>query len=223
MPAQPEAHAVELRVLHVGVVEVEVGLAGEEIVQVILHAPAVPGPGAAAENAQPVVGRRAVGLGVGPHEPVGAIVGAVEPALLEPGMLVRAVADDLVDDDLEPERVRLFHQPVEIAQRAEDRIDVAVVRHVVAEILHRRGEERAQPDGVDAEIGDVVEPLGDADEVADAVAIVVLEGARVDLVDHRAAPPVAIEHGFGRSLLLRHQCLCDHSSRPPARQFAKTF
>ena len=130
--------------------------------------------------------------------------------------------------------MRLLEQPVEIAERAEDRIDVAIVRHVVAEILHRRGEERADSQmRVDAEIGDIVEPLGDADEVADAVAIVVLKRARIDLVDHRAAPPVAIENRLRGGLLLGHQRLRDHADlhgsrsgdggTPPAGDLPKRF
>src|SRR5690606_40712640 len=46
--------------------------------------------------------------------------------------------------------------------------------------------EGREPDGVDAEIGDVVEPLGDADEIADAVAVMVLKRAGIDLVDDGA-------------------------------------
>ena len=42
---------------------------------------------------------------------------------------------------------------------------------------------------VDAERGDVVEPPHDAGQVADAVAVAVLKGARIDLIDHPAAPP----------------------------------
>jgi hypothetical protein len=79
-----------------------------------------------------------------------------------------------------------------VCQRAEDRIDVAVVRDVVAEILHRRGEERRDPDCVGADRGDMAEPGGDALEVADSVIIGILVGARVDLIDQRATPPVLV-------------------------------
>ena len=54
--------------------------------------------------------------------------------------------------------MRLGDQRVEIGERAEERIDVGVVGDVVAEVLHRRGEEGREPDRVDAEIGDVGEP-----------------------------------------------------------------
>jgi hypothetical protein len=74
-PVQPEAHHVEQGFLNFRIVEVQIRLRGEEIVQVILLAVAVPLPGGAAEDRQPVVGRRAIGLGVGPDIPVGLGVG----------------------------------------------------------------------------------------------------------------------------------------------------
>ena len=68
---EPELGLGEQRLDDVGVVEVEVRLLLQEIVQVVLAAPRLPLPGRAAEHREPVVGRRAVGLGVGPDVPVG--------------------------------------------------------------------------------------------------------------------------------------------------------
>jgi hypothetical protein len=70
---------------------------------------------------------------------------------LNHGMLVGGVRNHLIDDDLEPFRMGQFDQFVEIRKRAEHRIDIAVIRHVITEIGHRRLEERRQPDGIDAE------------------------------------------------------------------------
>ena len=70
-----------------------------------------------------------------------------------------------------------------------DRVDVEVVGDVVAEVGHRRAVERRQPDRLGAELREVVEARGDAAQVADAVAVGVGEGARVDLVDRPALPP----------------------------------
>ena len=89
-----------------------------------------------------------------------------------------------------PRRCACVEHHVEVGERAEERVDVAVVGDVVAGVLLRRALERAQPDGVDAEVGEVVEVRRDAGEVADAVARAVGEGARVDLVDHGGAPPL---------------------------------
>ncbi len=84
-------------------------------------------------------------------------------------------------------------QHVEILERAEHGVDRAVVLDVVAVVGHRRLEERRDPDRVDAERGDVLEAPGDAGQIADAVAVAVLKAARVDLIDHRPAPPLV--HG----------------------------
>ena len=187
---EPEPHRRQQPVLHVGVVEVEVGLLGEEVVQVVLIAPGVPGPGAAAEQREPVVRRRAVKLRVGPDVPVGLRVGPARAALAEERVPVGGVRQHLVDDHLQPERVRARHHGVEVGERAEDRVDVCVVGDVVAHVGHRRGEDRRQPDRVDPEIRHVGQALRDAGEVADPVAVRVLERARIDLVCHRPSPPV---------------------------------
>ena len=42
---------------------------------------------------------------------------------------------------------------------------------------------------VHAKISQIIETAGDALQVADAVAVRVLEGTRIDLVDHRVGPP----------------------------------
>ena len=54
---QPEAHNVEHRLAHLWIAPVEIGLLGQKGVIVILAARRVEGPGAAAEMAQPIVGR----------------------------------------------------------------------------------------------------------------------------------------------------------------------
>src|SRR5262249_42542041 len=91
---------------------------------------------------------------------------------------------------LEAQRVRLRDQRIKIRKRAEQGIDVAIIADVVTVILHRRPEERRQPDRIDAKARDVIELFGDALEVAHAVAIAVAKRARIDLVENRAAPPI---------------------------------
>ena len=81
------------------------------------------------------------------------------------------------------------HQVVEVGQGPEQRVDVAVVAHVVAEVGHRRAEDRREPDGVDAQPGQVVEVAGEASQITDAVAARVGERPRIDLVHDRRLPP----------------------------------
>ena len=86
--------------------------------------------------------------------------------------------------------VRGGTQRVEVVERAEERVDIAVVGDVVAGIFLRRAVERAQPDGIDSERDEVIEAARDAGEVPDAVAGCIRERARIDLVDDGRAPPL---------------------------------
>jgi len=88
----------------------------------------------------------------------------------------------------------LGQQPVEIGERAEQRVHVAMVGDVVAEVGHRRFEERRDPDRVDAEGGDIVQAFDDAGQVAHAIAVGIQETARVDLIDDGTAPPWRLRH-----------------------------
>jgi hypothetical protein len=69
---------------------------------------------------------------------------------------------DLVDDDLEVQRMRAFNQGVEVGDGPEDRVHAAIIGNVVAEIAHGRSEEGRKPDRIHAEARDIVELLRDA-------------------------------------------------------------
>ena len=104
-------------------------------------------------------------------------------------MLVGRVVDDQVHYDPQAALVRLVEKLVHVLQGAEQRVDVLVVGDVVAVVVLRGPVHRGQPQHVHAEVGEVVETAGDALQVADAVAVGIREGTRVDLVDHRVRPP----------------------------------
>jgi hypothetical protein len=100
-------------------------------------------------------------------------------------VLVGGVVGDPVEHDLQPGGVRLRHQAVGVLERAEHRVDVAVVAHVVAEVGHRGPVDGGEPDGVDPQPDQVVEVPAEPLQVADPVAVRVRERPGVDLVDHR--------------------------------------
>ena len=104
-------------------------------------------------------------------------------------MLIGAVRINLVDDDLKSEGMRPRDELIEVGYRAEDRIDAAIVRNVVTEVAHRRGEEGREPDAVDTQAAHVIQLLRDSGQIADTVAVRVREAARIDLVDYGAPPP----------------------------------
>ena len=61
---------------------------------------------------------------------------------------------------------------------------------------------RRQPDGVDVEAGDVIEPGEHAGQIADTIVVAVEETAWVDLVDDAAAPPVLADNSHTAKPLL---------------------
>jgi hypothetical protein len=81
----------------------------------------------------------------------------------------------------------------EIAERAQLWRDVIVVGDVVAVIQPRAGVKRQQPDAIDAELGDRVEAVGQALEIADAVIAAVHVGGDIEGIDDRALVP-KVEH-----------------------------
>ena len=114
-------------------------------------------------------------------------------------VLVGGVIENHVEDDADVVLLRFGDETVEVGEGAVLGVDVFVVGDVVAEVDLWRGVHGRDPDGVDAELLEVVEALGDAVEVADAVAVGVLEGARVDLVDDCVLPPGGVV-GWGGGL-----------------------
>ena len=149
---EPEAHHADHRFEHRRVVEVQVRLMVEEAMPVVGLRGVVPAPV-----------RR---LGVGEDDPDAVVLPVglapdVEVALgragrraarrLEPRMLVRGVVDDQLGDDADAAAVRLLDEAIEVRERAVARMDVLVVRDVVAVVAQRRRIEGQQPQRVDAE------------------------------------------------------------------------
>src|SRR4051794_18759511 len=90
--------------------------------------------------------------------------------------------------------MRCGEQSIEVGQFAEYRIYGRVIRNIVAEIRHRRAEDRREPERIDAKLRKMRQPADDACKVADAVALAVLKRPRIDLVDDGGLPPRRI-HG----------------------------
>ncbi len=186
---------VDEHVADLGVAPVQVGLGGVEQVEVPLAVLDL-GPRGAAEDRAPVVGRGARRAPSGlVAEEVALALGAARAGGQrgpEPLVLVRGVVRHEVDDHLEAELVRALEQRVGVGEGAEERVDVAVVGHVVAVVVLRRGVERRDPQRVHPEVAQVRQPAGDAGQVADPVTVAVGEAADVDLVGDGVAPPLVL-------------------------------
>ena len=157
------------------------------------HSPSsMPRPRRAAEDRLPVVRRLRRRRRPTRPEPEARAFGRSgrrRERLLEPRMLARDVVRDDVDDRADAERARLGDQLLGLGERAERRIDRAVVDDVVAVVGERRRVPGVEPERVDAELAQVREPRAHTGEIADAVAVRVGEAADVDLVDDGVAPP----------------------------------
>jgi hypothetical protein len=115
-------------------------------------------------------------------------------------MLVGRVIDDQLGDHAQAATPGVLHEAAEISRRPEGRIDVAVIGDVVAVVAAGARIERQQPERGDAEVAQVVETLGQTGEVADAIAIRILERLDVQLVyDGILEPEVVVKPlcGFG--------------------------
>src|SRR3712207_9091874 len=76
--------------------------------------------------------------------------------------------------------------------------DGGLVADVVPAVAQRRGEERRQPQAVDAEPLEVVQLVDHAAEVADAVGVAVGEAADEHLVEDGALVPLRVGAGRGQ-------------------------
>lgn len=108
----------------------------------------------------------------------------------EPGVLVGGVVGHDVHDHPQAQPVGLVHQGLCVGEIAEERVDHPVVGHVIAAVRLGRAVEGGEPDGVDAQLGEVGKPGPGAGQITDAVAVAVGEGAHVHLVDDGVPPPV---------------------------------
>ena len=103
-----------------------------------------------------------------------------------------------IEDDFHPAFMDFFYQLQGISHRPVFGGDGLIIGDVVSEVRLRRGEEGRAPDGFKSQIADVVQLLKDALNVADAVAVAVVERARVNLIDRCFVVPglVAIQGSF---------------------------
>ena len=142
-PSTPRSSQKRSDVVHGGldlrVRPVQIGLLGQE--ECRYYCPVASShvqAGAAAERGEPVVGRPPPGAGRATRTSPRFGLSRDERALDEPGMLVAGVVRHPVEEHPHAALVRFGEQAIEVGERAEERIDVAVVGDVVAEVGHRR-------------------------------------------------------------------------------------
>src|SRR4249920_3662702 len=113
-------------------------------------------------------------------------------------MAVAAVVGYKIDQYPQAVVVCAGNEVVCLLEGAEVGMDVAIVADVVPAVGHRGRIPRADPDRVNAELGEIGQAVDDAEDVPGAIAVMIGERPRVDLINDRAAPPIDIT-GMGHA------------------------
>jgi hypothetical protein len=99
------------------------------------------------------------------------------------------VVEHEIDQDAEVAGMRAIEQLAEVVERAEVRVDAAVVRDIVAVVAERAGVDGQEPDRADAEVADLEQLLDETPQVPVAVAVRVVERPNVDLIENQIPVP----------------------------------
>jgi len=97
-------------------------------------------------------------------------------------ILLSGMVQHQVKDDANAATMRAVQELPEVVERAVFRGHIGVIGDVIAAIELRRGIMRGQPDRIDPQISEIVEPLDHPAQIADAVAVAIGKAARIDLV-----------------------------------------
>ena len=120
-------------------------------------------------------------------------------------MVDGGMAGDEVDENVHPPLVRLVKETLRILIGAVARGDLLVVSYIVSGIAEGRIVPGIHPHGVAAQVFDIVEAGDHARDIADAVAVGILEGLRIDLIKHSIRKPCGKPIGcvFHRFFLMK--------------------
>ena len=154
---EPPVHHVVHGTAHGRVLPVEIRLLLRELVEIVLTTLGAIFPCGTAKVGAPLIGLGAglAGRGAGtsrtPPIPIGMLVVLVL-GRLKPGMLIGGVIDHQIHHDFEPTLMRFGQQLVHIVERAEQRVDVLIVRDVIAVVVLRGLIDRGEPQHIHAKI-----------------------------------------------------------------------
>lgn len=100
------------------------------------------------------------------------------------------MVEDEIHYDTNASPVSFLHKTVKVCDGAKARIDAAVISDIVAKIGHRGWVDGREPDGIDAKraccsVIEIIESRDNPWQIANAIAIGVLETPGIDLVHNR--------------------------------------
>ena len=186
------------RFLDGGVVEIEVGLVRVKTMPVVGLGHRVPAPVGGLEILEDDPCVLVLLRVVAPDVKVALrAAGRRVPRALKPGMVVGGVIDDQLGDHPDAVIVGCFEKLLEVVERAVMGMNARVVGDVVAVVFQRRRIKGQEPERRDPKVLQVWQLLGQASEVADAVARAVGEGPNVGLVNNGVLVPERVNGGHG--------------------------
>ena len=106
-----------------------------------------------------------------PEDIVVHILGITGEGLLKPLVLRGRVIEDHVKHKSDASLVRLADQGFRILHGSEHGIDGIIIRHIIAVVIHRRFEERRDPDIVDSQGLQVVHAGADPVQISNSVTV----------------------------------------------------
>ena len=104
-------------------------------------------------------------------------------------MFVRLVARHQIQTDADAHGVGFADELYQLGVGAEAGVDAVEIGDVVTPVLEFALEDGTEPDGVHTETLDVGEFGADTLQIADAVAVAVFEGRRIDMVQNSLLEP----------------------------------
>ena len=143
--------------------------------------------GLAADERHPVAGGKA---GIRPDKAVRVFVVPGLAAGLEPRVFLARVAGHQVEQHTDALLMRGPEQRGGVLVRAVARGDLFVVAHIIARILERRIKAGVDPQGIAAQVPDIVELGNNALQITDAVAVGIIEALGVDFIEHCVFQPL---------------------------------
>ena len=110
-------------------------------------------------------------------------------ATTEPCVLFAGVTGDQVEQDVHAAFVCLVKQCDQIGVRTVSGGYASVVAHIIAGIFEGGIEAGIQPNRIASKVLNVTQTGGDSGDVADAIAVRVGKGLRIDLIEHGGIEP----------------------------------
>ena len=115
--------------------------------------------------------------------------------LLKPFMLVGAVVDHQVHNDLDPPLLRLGQKLIELLHGAELRGNLIVIGNIVPLVHKGRLVDRRYPYNINTQFLQIIEFLYNSSQITDSIPIAVVKALGINLIGYFLMPPFSF-HGL---------------------------